>query len=93
MSDELTAGAERILVEREPTPERMKLQLHLDKLQMVDWVHDLAPWKVIAHLTFPWEASIEGARRGYERFMASTLPHLSYFYAEEPNPGRPGYHN
>jgi len=70
----------------------MKLQLHLDKLQMVEWVDSLAPWEVISHLTFRWEVSLDAARRGYERFMRRALPHLSYFYAEEANPSRDGYH-
>src|ERR1039458_1588029 len=83
MSERILAGAGE---------DYMKLQLHLDKLAMVSWVDRLAPWQVISHLTFPWEASLDGARRGYERFMVKTLPHLSYFFAEEQNPGRPGYH-
>lgn len=70
----------------------LKLQLQLDKLQMVNWVHNLAPWEVISHLTFRWEVSLDAARRGYERFMRKALPHLSYFYAEEANPSRDGYH-
>jgi hypothetical protein len=70
----------------------MKLQLHLDKLAMVSWVDSLAPWEVISHLTFRWEVSLDAARRGYERFMSRALPHLSYFYAEEANPSRDGYH-
>lgn len=70
----------------------MKLQLHLDKLTMSGWVDSLCPWDVIAHLTFRWVVSLDGARRGYERFMRRALPHLSYFFAEEANPSRDGYH-
>lgn len=69
-----------------------KLQMQLDKLQMVQWVHSLAPWQVIAHLTFRWEVSLDSARRLYERFMRKKLASLSYFYAEEQNPSRDGYH-
>lgn len=81
---------ERIIVDR--GEEYMKLQLYLDKLQMVSWVDSLAPWEVISHLTFRWEASLDSARRGYERFMKRSQPHLSYFYAIEANPSRDGYH-
>src|ERR1035437_3384171 len=81
---------ERILAG--PGEEMLKLQLHLDKLAMVSWVDALAPWEVISHLTFRWEVSLDGARRGYEKFMTRELPHLSYFYAEEANPSRDGYH-
>lgn len=70
----------------------MKLQLHLDKLVMVSWVDGLAPWQVIAHLTFRWEVSLDAARRGYERWMRRGLPEVSYFFAEEANPCRDGYH-
>jgi hypothetical protein len=59
---------------------------------MVSWVDSLAPWEVIAHLTFRWEVSLDSARRGYERFMKRSFPYASYFYAEEANPCRDGYH-
>ena len=32
-------------------------------VEMGDWVHGLAPWQVIAHLTFEWEASFDSGRR------------------------------
>jgi hypothetical protein len=81
---------ERILADRGEG--YMKLQLALDKLQMVQFVHGLAAWEVIAHLTFRWEVSLDSARRGYEKFMRKALPRISYFYAEEQNPSRDGYH-
>lgn len=59
---------------------------------MADWVYQLAPWRVIAHHTFAWEASIWSAQKSYERFMAKNLRSVSYFYACEQNPGRPGFH-
>jgi len=68
------------------------LQKKFDNEQMADWVNLLAPWQVIAHHTFRWEASIWSAQRVYERFMNRELAHISYFYALEENPGRDGYH-
>lgn len=59
---------------------------------MGDWVHSLAPWQVISHLTFAWEASAASAQRCYEKFMRSELRGVSYFYALEQNPGRDGFH-
>jgi len=59
---------------------------------MSNWVCGLAEWQVIAHLTFPWEASLNSARRCHDRFMSRSHPDLDYFYAEEKNPSRPGYH-
>jgi len=61
-------------------------------IEMGDWVHSLAPWQVIAHLTFSWEASIASAMRCYEKFMRTKMRGVSYFYALEQNPGRDGYH-
>jgi hypothetical protein len=61
-------------------------------VEMGDWVHSLAPWQVIAHLTFAWEASVWSASRCYEKFMRSELRGVSYFYALEQNPGRDGHH-
>jgi hypothetical protein len=57
-----------------------------------DTLHSLAPWQVISHLTFAWEASIWSGARCYEKFMRSELRGVSYFYALEQNPGRDGYH-
>ena len=59
---------------------------------MSEWVHSLAPWSVIAHHTFAWEASLWSCRRVYERFMRESLPGVSYFYAIEQNPSRDGHH-
>ena len=61
-------------------------------LEMSGWVHNLADWKVISHLTFAWEARLDSAQRCYEKFMARHLPDVSYFYALERNPARDGYH-
>lgn len=63
-----------------------------DRLTMADWVHGLAPWQVISHLTFRWEASLESGRRCYEKFMRRHLARVSYFYALEENPCRDGFH-
>lgn len=61
-------------------------------IEMGDWVYSLAPWQVISHLTFSWEASIWSAQRCYEKFMRTEMRGVSYFYALEQNPGRDGYH-
>lgn len=60
--------------------------------EMAAWVSHLAAWKVIAHHTFRWEASLWSADRVYRRFMDRTLPGISYFFACEENPGRDGFH-
>ena len=66
--------------------ERLRVaQLHIE---MGDWVHSLAPWQVISHMTFSWEASIHSAQRCYEKFMRAEMWGVSYFYALEQNPGR-----
>jgi hypothetical protein len=57
-----------------------------------DWVHGIAPWQVISHLTFKWEASMPSAMRCYEKFMRTEMWGVSYFYALEENPGRNGFH-
>jgi hypothetical protein len=76
-------------------------QAKWDGRQMADWVNWLAPWQVIAHLTwkdwlddhgFPHGITVEGARKSFEKFMRRELPRLSYFYAIEPNPSREGSH-
>ncbi len=59
---------------------------------MVDWVHGLAPWEVISHLTFSWEAGLDSTRRCFEKFMRQRTPDVSYFYAIEENPSRDGHH-
>jgi len=61
-------------------------------VEMGDWVNVLAPWQVISHMTFSWEASIASAQRCYEKFMRSEMRGVSYFYALEQNPGRDGFH-
>jgi hypothetical protein len=50
-----------------------------------NWVHGLARWDVILHLTFAWEASIDSGRRCFEKWMRRHYPHVSYFYALESN--------
>jgi hypothetical protein len=59
---------------------------------MGDWVHSLAPWQVIAHMTFAWEASVWSAERCYLKFMKREMWGVSNFYALEENPGRDGFH-
>jgi hypothetical protein len=70
----------------------MKLQLQRDKLQRVEWLRDLAPWKVMATFTFRWSAGLYSAQRCFEKTMARRLPGVSYVEALEANPGRDGYH-
>jgi hypothetical protein len=62
------------------------------KLEMSFWVSGLANWRVIAHHTFAWEASIWAAQKSYEKFMAREVRDVSYFYAIEENPSRDGHH-
>lgn len=64
----------------------------LEAIELATWVHGLAPWEVISHLTFKWEASFESGRKCYEKFMRKHLPRVSYFYALEQNPSRDGCH-
>jgi len=61
-------------------------------MQVASWVQSLAPWTVIAHHTFTWEASLDSTRRIFERFMNENLKDVSYFYAIEENPSRDGHH-
>lgn len=72
--------------------ELRRLDLWLDAERMAGWVDSLSSWRIISHLTFRWECSLDSGRRCYERFMRRHFPALSYFYAEEQNPGRDGYH-
>jgi hypothetical protein len=87
-------------MEREILPKGAN-QARWDNAQMADWVNWLAPWEVIAHLTWkdridahgvPYGISMDSARKAYERFMQRELPRVSYFYAIEPNPSRAGCH-
>jgi hypothetical protein len=73
----------------EPDLRLKAAQLHVE---MGDWVHSLAPWQVISHMTFAWEASVWSAQRCYEKFMKREMWGVSYFYALEQNPCRDGYH-
>src|SRR5437763_17138676 len=61
-------------------------------MEMGDWVPSLAPWQVISHLTFQWEASIWSAQRCYEKFMRTEMRGVSFFYALARNHGRDGFH-
>lgn len=85
-----TIGVERILVG--PGEECRKLQLHLDKIQRVEWIQNLAPWRVMATFTFRWEVGIFSAQRCFEKTMRRRLPGVSYYEAIEANPSRDGYH-
>ena|SRR5690349_22532809 len=62
------------------------------RAEMGEWVYSMAPWQVISHLTFSWEASVWSAQRCYEKFMRTKLRGVSYFYALEQNPCRDGFH-
>jgi hypothetical protein len=64
----------------------------IDAERMAEWVHGLAPWQVILHFTFAWEASLDSGRRCFEKFMRQHYPRVSYFYALEQNPCRDGFH-
>lgn len=91
-SDLRTQTAEgHTLLDYQPAPEGMS-KAKWDQLHIAEWVHMLADWEVISHLTFAWEASLDSARRTYEKFMRKHLPGASYFYALEPNPSRDGFH-
>ena len=61
-------------------------------VEMGDWVHSLAPWQVIVHMTFAWEASVWSAQRCYRKVHETEMWGVSYFYALEQNPGRDGFH-
>lgn len=84
------AGCERHIADA--GEDYLKLQLHLDKLQRVAWVGSLAEWEVMFTGTFRWSASLDSARRIFEKWMRKKLPHVSYYYALEGNPGRDGFH-
>jgi len=90
MNDESMIGPERILAQR--GDEYLKLQLSLDKFQRVQWIQGLAPWQVMATMTFRWHAGIYSAQRVFEKWMRRRLPGVSYVEAIEANPGRDGYH-
>jgi hypothetical protein len=51
----------------------MRLKAAQLNIEMGDWVHGLAPWQVISHMTFAWEASIWSAQRCYEKFMRTEM--------------------
>jgi hypothetical protein len=64
----------------------------LEAYEMSNWVHTMAPWDTLLHLTFAWEASLDSARRVFEKWMRTEYGRVSYFYAIEENPSRDGYH-
>ena len=70
------------------------LQQQVNEFQIASWVQGLAPWSVIAHMTFKYDrgCSLDSAQRLYERFMQKNLSDVSYFYAIEENPSRDGHH-
>lgn len=70
----------------------LSFQQEVDKDQMATWVSWLAPWQVILHGTWRWEASVWSAQRAVEKFRLKHLSRCSFFYALEENPGRDGYH-
>ena len=74
------------------------------KRVMAAWVHGLAPWDWICHLTFRDRVfvahgqkitrgrSVWEAQRRVEDFFKTQLWGRSYFYALEQNPSRDGFH-
>lgn len=89
------------VTQRRIVVEDLEQQRRLDHDQMARWVSSLAPWQVVSHLTWRDRVGLDGVARGisstsaakcYEGFMRRQLPHLSYFYAVEPNPSRYGTH-
>lgn len=72
--------------------QRTGRQTEPQKEEMSRWVERLADWRVIAHHTFVWEASIWSAQKSFEKFMDREVRDVSYFYAIEENPGRDGHH-
>jgi hypothetical protein len=90
MNGIVNEGRERILA---PIgDDYLKMQLHLDKLQKVQWIRDLAPWQLMNTLTFRWEASLWSTKRAFDRFMNKKCPRASYFMSVERNPSRDGHH-
>jgi len=66
---------------------QMRFQATRLSIEMGDWVHSLAPWQVISHMTFAWEASVWSAQRCYEKFMKRELWGVSYFHLRSREPG------
>lgn len=82
----------------------LRLRRVIEDYELLNWLHALGPWDVIAHLT--WRDKVcyhrDGteklvgvsewsAARAVERFMKD-LPGVSYFYSVEKNPSRDGHH-
>lgn len=81
-----------MLTDGDGTPEDLKLQLALDKIQRVAWIESLCDWKVIGTFTFAWESSLSSTQRIFERWMRRKVGRVSYYYAIERNPSRDGCH-
>jgi hypothetical protein len=79
--DGLTAAENAVLAQRSTA-----------QYELVNWMHTLAQWDLYFTGTFRWEASVDSARRTFERWMRRLLPDVSYFYALERNPSRDGHH-
>jgi len=60
--------------------------------EMSKFVWELASWRVFATFTFRWSASVESARRCFERFVRRSIPNVSFFFAIELHPGGHGGH-
>ena len=61
-------------------------------LAMGSFVQGLAHWRVFGTFTFRWSASVNSARRCFERFVKGAVPNMSTFYAIELHPGGHGGH-
>lgn len=84
------SGPERVLM---PLGENYaEAQRAVDALQRVAWIESLAPWEVMATMTFRWESSVWSAMRAFRKTMARRLPGVSYYAVTERNPSRDGYH-
>lgn len=80
------------------------LRKTVQKYELLNWLHAMGPWDVIAHFT--WRPKVceypdhteklvgvseWSAARGLEQFMKG-LPAVSYFYSVEKNPSSDGHH-
>lgn len=62
-------------------------------LHMGVFVERLAQWKVFGTFTFRWVASVDSAKRCFERFIRARLPgNVSVFWVIEVHPGGHGAH-
>ena len=58
-----------------------------------DWVKSLAPWDTYFTNTFRWPASVDSARRLWERWIKKYQPGVPVFYGIDPNPSGDGGHH